>query len=125
MKHKSRKKTLPHYFRAVPYNRTGEKQEERKEIDENLNEEPDLEFITEGTKKITEGEGILAQFCPHIEYCPRTDIDLNCFMEKFFHCYKARELEKEHPLSKLYQFYLKNKDLILKGEFPFQLQGSQ
>ena len=78
---------------------------------------PDLDFIIEGTKSITQGNGILALFCPHDEYCLKTDVDANCFMEKFFHCDEARELEKIHELNRINKFYLKYKNIILQGGY--------
>ena len=82
-----------------------------------MDNEPDLDFILEGTKSITQGIGILSMFCPHEEYCPKTDIDANCFYEKFLHCNEARELEKEHQLNDEDNFYLIFKEIILKSVY--------
>jgi len=79
-----------------------------------VDDTPNLDFIVEGTKIITQGAGILALFCPHDEYCQKTDIDTNCFMEKFFHCDEARKLERTHELNRIYKFYLKYRNLILQ-----------
>jgi len=87
-----------------------------------MNEEPDLEFVTEGTKSITQGVGILAQFCPHNEYCPNSDIDTNCFYEKFLHCIEARQLELIHQLSQVDRYYLRYRKQVLNGELPISTQ---
>ncbi len=83
-----------------------------------MNDEPDLEFVTNGIKSITQGTGILAMFCPHDEYCPKTDLDANCFYEKFLHCVEARQLEIIRKLSQVNKFYLRYRKQILSGEYP-------
>jgi len=82
-----------------------------------IDDKPNLDFVIEGTKSIIQGTGILALFCPHDKYCSKTNIDTNCFMEKFFHCNEARVLEKTHELNRVYRFYLKYKNLILQGGY--------
>ncbi len=91
-----------------------------------MNTEPDLDFITKGTETIMQGEGILAMFCPHDESCPKTDLDPNCFYEKFLHCIEARQLELTNRLSQVDKFYLKYRELVLSGEYPIKiLQSTQ
>lgn len=75
------------------------------------NNQPDLEFIAEGTKNIQVPEGKSAEFCPHLSYCLKQSVDKNCFYNKFLHCKTARELEKEHPLSKEDAHFLKYKNV--------------
>ena len=123
MKHKDRTKTLPHYLRAVPYDRQDNNQELAKAIEVSKtpfvsNGEPDLEFIANGTRSISEGTGILAQFCPHEEYCPKVHLDANCFYEKFLHCVEARQLEIIHQLSQVNKYYLKYRKQVLSGQLP-------
>lgn len=120
MKHKDRTNTLPHYLRAIPYSRQDNKQELAKASKTPFvsNGDPDLEFIANGTRSISEGTGILAQFCPHEEYCPNVHLDANCFYEKFLHCGEARVLELVHQLNQVNKFYLKYKQLLLNGELP-------
>ena len=130
MKHKDRTNTLPHYLRAVVYDRQDNKQELENAITEVKNNrtpfisngEPDLEFITNGTRSISEGTGILAQFCPHEEYCPKTDIDTNCFFGKFLYCDEARVLELVHQLSQVNKYYLRYRKQVLNGELPISTQ---
>ena len=125
MKHKARTKT-PKYLMAVPYDRQNNKKELRDAVGK-VNDgvtgflsdgEPDLEFIADGTKTIAEGIGILAMFCPHDEYCPKSDIDVNCFYEKFLHCVEARQLELIHQLGQVDRYYLRYRKQVLSGELP-------
>jgi len=104
---------------AEPYKRQENKEEIRKAIAES-NKEPDLEFIADETNKIMLSNSILAQFCPHLEYCQVEDT--NCFFEKFFHCEEARHLELIRQLSQVNKFYLKYRGQILNGEYPIQLR---
>lgn len=85
-------------------------------------EEPDISFVVNGTKTITQGNGILAMFCPHDEYCPKEDLDANCFYEKFLHCGEARQLELIHQLSQINKFYLRYKDQLLMGQYPIPVK---
>ena len=89
----------------------------RNEKESKKDDEPDLDFITEGTDSIIFDKGVLSQFCPHIEYCPRKDLDTNCLYVKFLHCNKARDLEKEYKLKTKDRFYLIFRKLILKSYY--------
>ncbi|MCH8329603.1 MAG: hypothetical protein IIB81_04395 [Nanoarchaeota archaeon] len=77
-----------------------------------MDKKPDLDFIIRGTETIIQGDGILAMFCPHDEYCSSADIDTNCFYEKFLHCVEARTLELRNILNQVDKFYLKYFDFF-------------
>ena len=72
------------------------------------NNNPDLEFITEGTRSIMVPNGKLSEFCPLITICDKKDLDDNCFYSKFLHC----DCGKKHydKLSKEDKFNLKYKE---------------
>ena len=86
-------------------------------------EKPDLQFIINGTKSIMQGTGILSMLCPHEEYCPKIDIDTNCFYGKFLCCGEARVLELVHQLSQVNKYYLRYRELLLNGELLRVING--
>ena len=78
-------------------------------LERKMDEEPDLRFINEGTLSISVPNGRYAEFCPHLHYCYKQDVDSNCFYLKFLGCLEARQLEKTHPLNQIDKFNLKYK----------------